>query len=503
VTGDRRIFIALDVMRYRGAVASQHAGIQSDLRGAVEKASRDARLPFDRWDIQPQGDGMLASAPLDAEPRYIDDFISHLQSALRRRNRDRVPEGRLRLRVGLAQGPSEYAANGFTGAAPIMACSLRDAKLTKEALADSGADLVLAVSERMFADNVEQDRTRIGVDDFIQVRIREEKIDAAAWIWLPRGHSSPSLQRAASRAPATPTHTPRDDSDFPVLFERGLGEPRRRVFGLLAGVRDRSEIPLQRPGTVLLFYDGRVWTQATGRVSGAEEFVRRALAVSVVWTRNRHVNVEFSIPSLDPADDFTVVATFRCVVTSTRDAAEEGPIDVVERLRSFLQRDQALLHSGVQHRVEALHAVRQRVAQRVREYCAAEAPGIAGVSVDLMTASVLTPEGLRAHTRKVRDARWAHDLAELIGEHGDVDAKRLATRFDDPEFVDALAPSRDEIDLGNLVVDEYADQKTKDAYLLELLTRLDKNGRLAQLPNEGRTLVNRLFERYGDGEQSL
>jgi hypothetical protein len=502
VTGDRRIFIAFDVMRYRGAAASQHAGIQSDLRAAVEKAARDARLPFDRWYLQPQGDGMLVSAPLDAEPRYIDDFISHLQSALRRRNRDRVPEGRLRLRMGLAQGPSDNAAMGFTGAAPILACSLRDAAATRMALADSGADLVLAVSERSFADNVEQDRTRVSVDDFTQVRILEEKFHGTAWIWLPRGHSSPSLHRAASRRPSTPTYTPRDDSDFPVLLERGLDEPRRRAFGLLPAVRDPSEIPVQRPGTVLLFYDGLLWTQATGRVTGAEDFVRRALAVSVVWTRPRHVNVDLAIPSLDPADDFTVVASFRCIVTDTQIAAEEGPIDVVERLRSFLQRDPRLLHSGVQHRVEAIHSVRQQVQERVRQYCAAESPGIAGVDAALMTASVLTPEGLRTHTRKVRDARWAHDLAELLDEHGDADAKRLATRFDDPEFVDALAPSRDEIDLDNLVVDEYADQKTKDAYLLELLTRLEKNGRLEQLPNEGRALVNRLIERYGDGEPS-
>ena len=381
---------------------------------------------------------------------------------------------------------------GFTGAAPILACSLRDTNVTKAALADSGADLVLAISERMFADNVEQDRTRVSGDDFTQVRIQEEKIDAAAWLWLPRGYSSPSLQRAASRRPVTPTYTPRDDSDFPVLFERGLEEPRRRIFGLLSAGRDRSEIPLQRPGTVLLFYDGRLWTQATGRVTGAEDFVRRALAVSVVWTRPRHVNVDVSLPSQDPADDFTVVAIFRCVVTSTQVAAEEGPIDVVERLRSFLQRDPVLVHSGVQHRVEAIHAVRHQVQERVREYCAAESPGIAGVAVNLVTAQVLTPEGLRAHTRKVRDARWAHDLAELLGEHGDDDAKRLATRFDDPEFVDALAPSRYEIDLDNLVVDEYADQKTKDAYLLELLTRLEKNGRLEQLPNEGTTVLARL-----------
>jgi hypothetical protein len=196
LSGDRAIFIAVDAKSYSGVVASEQAGIQHDLRAIIDRAARDARLPIDRWIDQPQGDGALFLAPLDGEPRYVDDLIAHLQAHLGRRNRDRLADARLRIRVGLDQGPTTVAANGFTGEAPILACRLRDAPITKAALVESGADLVLALSPVMFMDNVEQDRTRVNRSEFIKVEIDEEKVFTTAWLWLPPGRSSQTLEEA-------------------------------------------------------------------------------------------------------------------------------------------------------------------------------------------------------------------------------------------------------------------------------------------------------------------
>jgi hypothetical protein len=200
VTGDRAILVALDAKSYSGTVASEHGPIQQDLRHVLAGAAEDARLPRERWIEQAQGDGMLVLAPPDFEPRYVDDFIAHLQAHLRRRNRDRVPDGRLRVRIGLDQGPAGVGANGFTGEAPIRACRLRDAELTKRALADSAADLVLAMSNGMFLDNVGLDRTRTVADEYTHVRIDEEKFHDVAWLWLPHGHTSQSLAEARTRS---------------------------------------------------------------------------------------------------------------------------------------------------------------------------------------------------------------------------------------------------------------------------------------------------------------
>jgi hypothetical protein len=196
MSGDRAIFIAIDAKGYSNAVVSEQARIQHDLRAAIDGAARDARLPVDQWIDQPQGDGVLFLAPLDREPRYVDDLIAHLQAHLGRRNRDRLADARLRVRVGMDQGPATVAANGFTGEAPILACRLRDAVITKKVLAESEADIVLALSPAMFMDNVEQDRTRVTRDEFTLVDINEDKVSTTAWLWLPLGRSSQTLAEA-------------------------------------------------------------------------------------------------------------------------------------------------------------------------------------------------------------------------------------------------------------------------------------------------------------------
>jgi hypothetical protein len=210
VTDLRKIVIAVDAKGYSGTAASEHSVIQRDLRDILRGAAVDARLPYDQWIEQQQGDGVLAVAPLDIEPRYIDDFIDHLRAHLRRRNRDRVPEARLRVRVALDQGPAGVAANGFTGEAPVLACRLRDAEVTKQALADSDSDVVLAVSDQMFRDNVADDRTRMTPAEFTRVEIQEDRVNAVAWLWLPPGAASQTLQEArahkhAPTARAAPT----------------------------------------------------------------------------------------------------------------------------------------------------------------------------------------------------------------------------------------------------------------------------------------------------------
>src|SRR5262245_44880986 len=67
VVESRRIFVAVDAMGYSKSVASQHSHLQRDLRETIAEAAMNAGLPYDRWIEQPQGDGVLAMAPLDQE----------------------------------------------------------------------------------------------------------------------------------------------------------------------------------------------------------------------------------------------------------------------------------------------------------------------------------------------------------------------------------------------------------------------------------------------------
>jgi hypothetical protein len=193
---DRFIFIAADMKGYSGTLPSEHAELQSALRTMLDDAGRDAGLPVDRWDIQPQGDGVLIMAPPDREPRYVDDFITHLLTAVHRYNRRLDPLARVRIRVALDQGPADVGANGYTGDVPILACRLRDADITKSALADSDAVLVLVLSDVVCRDNVANERSRFTLVNFTRVDIEEEKVSAVGWVWLPDGQDSPSLRAA-------------------------------------------------------------------------------------------------------------------------------------------------------------------------------------------------------------------------------------------------------------------------------------------------------------------
>jgi hypothetical protein len=284
-------------------------------------------------------------------------------------------------------------------------------------------------------------------------------------------------------------------TDFPIISETSLGEARKRWGGIIPSIREG--LPQPQAGTVLVFGDGRRWTQARGRVKGTEDFVVDATTVTIVQTRTRTMDVDVAIPSADHADDFTVMASFQCRVTSPELVAEQGPIDVIALLRSYLQQDNELMVRGIKHTVEQVHEVRRLVQARVRAYYDEFAPRIPGLETTLVSVQVLTPADLRKHAEGIRDARWARELAELVGQHEDADAQRLAERLRDPEYVAALAVGRDKIDLGRLVESVYADRTTKDANLLEFLKLLEKNGQLDRMPIDGQVLVTRLVERLG------
>ena len=286
---------------------------------------------------------------------------------------------------------------------------------------------------------------------------------------------------------------PHDVAAFPIVSETELGEPRRRWGGIIPSIRD--DVPVPKAGTVLVFSDGRRWTSARGRVKGTEDFVVNATSVTVVQTRARTIDVDVEIPSADHADNFTVRVSFLCRVTSPELVAQEGPIDVVARLRTFLQQDGKLMELGLKHRVEHVHDVRRAAQARVRGYCEVFSPGIPGLEVTLASIQVLTPDDLRKHAEQMRDARWARELAEVLGQYEDADAQRLAERLRHPEYAAALGVIHDKVDLGRLTESLYGDRATKDANLLELLKLLEKNGQLDRLPIDGQVLVNRMVER--------
>ena len=282
--------------------------------------------------------------------------------------------------------------------------------------------------------------------------------------------------------------------DFPVT-ETTLGPAPKRLGGLIPAQRPAAEIPQPGPGGVLVFNNGERWVKAPGRIRGSESFVVDAIAVSVVQTRPAEVEVRIEIPSASLADNFTILSHFTCQIVDPVRAAENGPIDLSRALAKYLRQDSGLRTLGVDTEVADLRLLRHRVEARVRAWCDEVSPRTPGLEVELTSVEVLTPETLLRHLEQMRDARLARELAELLASHQDKDALGLAQRITQPEYLAAIGVLQDKVDLNQLIVDGYADRKTKDANILEFLKLLEKNGQLDRLPIDGRLLVQTLMTR--------
>lgn len=283
---------------------------------------------------------------------------------------------------------------------------------------------------------------------------------------------------------------------FPVQ-EIPLEPVPRRALGFIPSRRSLAAIPIQQPGTTLVFNTGDKWIPVRSRIIGTESFVVQAVAVSIVQTRTYEVPVEILIPSASLADDFTIVCLFNCRVVDVVRAAEQGPYDVAKALGNFLRKDRGLQAKGLATAIADVHSLRIPVDARIRAYCDEVGPALPGLEVHLSSVEVATPASLRTHHGKLRDAAFARDLAKMLASHEDEDARALAARLNEPEYLAALGVLRDKVDIDKVLSAVFADRATKDANILELLKLLEKNGQLDRLPIDGRVLVNTLMSRLG------
>jgi hypothetical protein len=258
------------------------------------------------------------------------------------------------------------------------------------------------------------------------------------------------------------------NNGYPVLEERPLGRPNRRW---LARARDISELPVQLPGTVLVFEVGSGYLAFTERrhLAGREELVVNAVSVSLVDARSRTVTAQLIIPSNNVADDFVVLADFRCCVEEPEAVAAAGLRDLSESLRHYLRQDPSLGQIAVRRSVEQINDVRRDVAARIDAYYRLRAPHIAGMSIDLLGVRVVTPKDLVHHKKKMRNEHWRQEHVELEHEGEDRIASRMRSYFEDgPTAVAGLAAARGELDLEKATDREYAALQDKRQDLIKL-----------------------------------
>ncbi|GAA3510398.1 hypothetical protein [Actinomadura keratinilytica] len=177
----------MDVHRYSGRDPLEQVDIQKSLVEALDTAADQVGLDRDAWCRQEGGDSELAVLPADVdEAVVVADFTRELAISLRRQNRSRRHECRLRVRMAMHCGVLLEGANGYAARAPVEACRLRDSAELRKALASrANADLALIVSDVLFRDIVEPGYRGLQPDRFQQVSVCEKEYRGVGYILLP------------------------------------------------------------------------------------------------------------------------------------------------------------------------------------------------------------------------------------------------------------------------------------------------------------------------------
>ncbi|MGI5118587.1 hypothetical protein ACQEU5_03450 [Marinactinospora thermotolerans] len=185
----RRMCLAVDAESYGDRGRRAQHDVQQWLVRIMDLVCKNADLDRSCWDVQPQGDGELALLqPGIEEARVIAYFTHELAMALYHHNAGLRDDARLRLRVAFDQGNVALGPNGYTGAAVVSVCRLRDSLPARRALRDHpDVDFALVVSDSIYTDVVYEGDYDLYERDFTPVDIDEpeKRFRARAWIHVP------------------------------------------------------------------------------------------------------------------------------------------------------------------------------------------------------------------------------------------------------------------------------------------------------------------------------
>ncbi|WP_328393659.1 hypothetical protein [Nocardia sp. NBC_00416] len=187
----RQLVVSVDARGFGSSNDQRQRAIQAGIFGVLDRAADRAELDRSAWDRQHKGDGELAVLPATvaaAEPVLIDGFVRELNAALAQHNHGLRGAQRLRLRLAIHFGVVAKDENGLSGQATVAVSRLVDCAQAKRALDFyDDADLVVVLSNTVFADSVVQRYTDLDPRLFRRVRVRSKEFDDDAFLFVP-GH---------------------------------------------------------------------------------------------------------------------------------------------------------------------------------------------------------------------------------------------------------------------------------------------------------------------------
>jgi hypothetical protein len=160
--------------------------LHEELYELLERAFDGSGIPWARCFHEDRGDGALIVVPPDvASKGIIDPLPERLRSLIRRHNHVSCQAAGIQLRAAAHIGPVEHDGHGFVGSDINLLFRMLEARPLRRALAGSGAELALMVSEDVYRSMVCRCPSLVSPDAFSRVRFQVKQTRGQAWIYLP------------------------------------------------------------------------------------------------------------------------------------------------------------------------------------------------------------------------------------------------------------------------------------------------------------------------------
>ncbi|PZS28724.1 MAG: hypothetical protein DLM61_14265 [Pseudonocardiales bacterium] len=206
---------------------------------------------------------------------------------------------------------------------------------------------------------------------------------------------------------------------YPIIEQRSLEPSQKRGFlGLGKRLREGDELPKPNAHHNLVYRVDGQYILDNAELPLDAQHVTNATHVSLVdMTRDAAVMVQLDIPSAD-ASAFTMQVTFVCTVNNPITVVREGLLRADARLRAYLKSHSKLFELGLDYPVSQINEVRRIVNAQVKAFTTIEPLVVPGLSIDIASIEVLTPNELVTFEKSRRDLRRDHELTAERQHYG-------------------------------------------------------------------------------------
>ena len=160
--------------------------LHEELYQVLERAFDGSGLPWARCFHEDRGDGALIVVPPGLACKgIIDPLPERLRSLIRRHNHVSCKAAGIQLRAAAHIGPVEHDDHGFVGSDINLLFRMLEARPLRRALAGSGAELALIVSDEVYRSLVCRYPSLVSPEAFQRVKFQVKYTRASAWTYLP------------------------------------------------------------------------------------------------------------------------------------------------------------------------------------------------------------------------------------------------------------------------------------------------------------------------------